>query len=264
MGHCAQQHPTQSQKKSHWAQEPHLWSHRALWASTQPTPLTEPPRDTCFLLYKARTSNKAVVSWPSSQEGPQNILQPFLTCTLPITQQTSTEARSHSQPQRWPFPWESTAAQDIILLCWVSAQHIHSRCLHTPSPSDNIFQHLLWAVFFSRQIHHFLEYFYITAAEPIWWHTANARLCFYILLQSARKLDRELLRCMHSKSLCITLESVKWSSNKRVESSSRGLSVHCYFNEQGNSNIILIALASCHAWELSCIPKWAHIPLLCK
>lgn len=161
-----------------------LWTHRAIWASA---PLSQPRRDLCFLIYKA------VVSHPSSQEGHRAPCTPSL--------QHSSPSKPAPRPGVIPSPRDGDAAQDVILLCQISTQHTQACCLYAASPSDKIFQHLPWVISFSEQIHHFLKYFYITAAELIWWHTTNARLCFYILLQSARKLDRGLLRCMHSKSL---------------------------------------------------------------
>lgn len=160
------------------------------------------------------------------------------------------------------FPWRSTTTRNSF--CHAeSLSAAHSLSVWMLSPHQTIYPSILPEqvfFFFSGQIHHFLEYFYIIAAELIWWHTANMGFRVYILLQPAMTLDRGLLRCMHFKSLHITLESVKWSSNKRVKFSSRDLSAYCCFDERGNSNIILIALASSHAWGLSCRPKWALTP----
>lgn len=160
------------------------------------------------------------------------------------------------------FPSHKDAQQPGIhfVMLNLSVQRTHSQFGCSLPIRQYILASSLSSFFFSGQIYHFLEYFYIIAAELIWWHTANVGLHVYILLQPAMTLDRGLLRCMHFKSLHITLESVKWSSNKRVKFSSRDLSAYCCFDERGNSNIILIAVASSHAWGLSCRPKWALTP----
>lgn len=186
-----------------------------------------------------------------------------------VRKQVSTEVRSVFSQHRGalleprpclPFPQRCTTARNSF--CHAeSLSAAHSLSVWMLSPiRQYILASSLSRFFFSGQIYHFLEYFYIIAAELIWWHTANVGLHVYILLQPAMTLDRGLLRCMHFKSLHITLESVKWSSNKRVKFSSRDLSAYCCFDEQGNSNIILIAVASSHAWGLSCRPKWALTP----
>lgn len=144
-----------------------------------------------------------------------------------------------------------------------SAAHSHSLVGWAFSVRQYILASSL-SIFFSGQIHHFLKYFYIIATEQLWWHTTNVGLCFYILLQPAMKLHGGLPRHMHFKSLHITLESANWPSNEWDKFRSRDLSVYWYFNEWGNSTIILITLALSHAWELSCRPKWPHISLKCK
>lgn len=89
--------------------------------------------------------------------------------------------------------------------------------------------------FFSGQTHHLLECFYIITAELLWWHTTNVGLCFYILLQSAVKLDGGLLR--HTFwILHITLGSANPSCNERVEFRSGDFSINWYFNEWGNNS----------------------------
>lgn len=163
-----------------------------------------------------------------------------------------------------PSPQSGTAAQEVIL----SRRSFQCSTFTLAGwMSFSVRQYILassLSIFFSGQIHHFLKYFYIIATEQLWWHTTNVGLCFYILLQSAMKLHGGLLRHMHFKSLHITLESANWPSNEWVKFRSRDLSVYWYFNEWGNSTIILITLALSHAWELSCRPRWPHISLKCK